>query len=474
MKSRSQIDLHKFFHDQLSRWPLACENHRGVKRAKVKPISILGHEFKAHFLPKRIISTAAEKNPQPVCCFCPENRPAEQISLPFDGRKGKKYDILVNPYPIYDHHFIVALHEHAPQSITNRYVDILDLSAKFTGYTFFYNGPTCGASVPGHHHFQACPSGQMPVEKAIIAALTEQKGLTFVDRRLDASLYHWDAYLPGYYVIKSHTTKSAAKLFYRLLDCAPMPKDPAETEPRFNLVTLSHGGEFISIIVFRTQHRSRHYYASEESGEHLLMSPGTADVMGNLIMPSEADFENPNIPAIEEMLAEVVIPSDKDQKILERLSRTQQTVQVPLATSKEFVFEVFSDGAGNRKVKIENGKLLYCGAYYDELYFDAPTLDRMFAQESFTLAKSHFAGALRFAAQDDNVVAYNILGLEDYVLSALSEEKDEPLDALKSRCKEVRAEALKGNFPLNPYERAIDKNCPNVRRAIDATWGQTI
>ena len=48
-------------------------------------------------------------------------------------------------------------------SIRNRYVDMLDLAAKYRGYTFYYNGPRSGASAPDHHHFQAIPDGLIPL-----------------------------------------------------------------------------------------------------------------------------------------------------------------------------------------------------------------------------------------------------------------------------------------------------------------------
>jgi hypothetical protein len=45
---------------------------------------------------------------------------------------------------------------------------LLQLMSDFgSGWTVLYNGPKCGASAPDHLHFQASPSGQMPIEKEI-------------------------------------------------------------------------------------------------------------------------------------------------------------------------------------------------------------------------------------------------------------------------------------------------------------------
>jgi hypothetical protein len=126
-----------------------------------------------------MISSAAKLSKEEIakrrCFLCRENRPAEQIMLKFEGRKGKKYDILVNPYPIFPDHLVIAKSKHTDQSIWHRYVDMLDLARKYSGYTFFYNGPKSGASAPDHHHFQGAPKGLMPLENDVNASLDGHK-----------------------------------------------------------------------------------------------------------------------------------------------------------------------------------------------------------------------------------------------------------------------------------------------------------
>ena len=126
-----------------------------------------GLEVKLQFNPARMISSAAKLSKADIakrrCFLCRENRPPEQMMMEFDGRKGKKYHILVNPYPIFPDHLVIAAAGHTDQSILTRYVDMLDLAAKYRGYTFYYNGPRSGASAPDHHHFQAIPDGLIPL-----------------------------------------------------------------------------------------------------------------------------------------------------------------------------------------------------------------------------------------------------------------------------------------------------------------------
>ena len=273
--------IHKFVGDQLSRWPLACENFRALKNVKVREVEVGGLTVRLQFNPARMISSAAKLSKEDIarrkCFLCRENRPAEQMMMKFDGRKGKKYHILVNPYPIFPDHLVIAMNRHVDQSIWHRYVDMLDLARKYSGFTFFYNGPKSGASAPDHHHFQAAPSGLMPLEcdVDVLSDLSENEGiLHYLTSVQEARLYHYDRFTTGVFVLRGETVKSMAKLFYRLLDCADIPE--GETEPMFNLFTWWTGQEFRSIVLFRSRHRSHHYFS--DGPDHLTMSPGCADM----------------------------------------------------------------------------------------------------------------------------------------------------------------------------------------------------
>ena len=213
-----QDKIHKFVGDQLSQWPLACSNFRALKDVKVREIEVGGLTVKLQFNPARMISSAAKLNKEDIakrrCFLCRENRPVEQIMLKFEGRKNKKYDILVNPYPIFPDHLVIAKSNHTDQSIWHRYVDMLDLARKYTGYTFFYNGPKSGASAPDHHHFQGAPKGLMPLENDVNACIgKDDVTLEYLTSVQDASLYHYKRFTTGVFVLRAETAKSAAKLF---------------------------------------------------------------------------------------------------------------------------------------------------------------------------------------------------------------------------------------------------------------------
>ena len=429
--------IHKFVGDQLSRWPLACDNFRALKNVRVREIEVGGLTVKLQFNPARIVSSAAKLSKEEIakrrCFLCRENRPDVQNFIKFEGRKGKKYHILVNPYPIFPDHLVIAMNKHVDQSIWNRYVDMLDLARKYNDFTFFYNGPKSGASAPDHHHFQGAPQGLMPLENDVDALIASQDdALKYVSSVQDADIYHYDKFTNGVFVLRAKTSKSAAKMFYRLLDCAEIQE--GENEPQINLFTYYRDGEFRSIIVFRRSHRSHHYFS--DGPDHLTMSPGCADMAGVFIVPVEAEYDKITPELLSEMLQEVSVPKEEQDRIIWRLTRTQPKLEVGIMSASEIVFEILSDGAGLRTASLREGKIEYGGALYDELLFDAETLSTMFAQPSFILhdvtigvgfhwerkENQKFAGALKIIVDKGKLTAVNIVGVEDYLLSVISSE----------------------------------------------------
>ena len=446
--------IHKFVGDQLSRWPLACDNYRALKNVRVRELNVGGLTVKLQFNPARIVSSAAKLNKEDIakrrCFLCRENRPAEQIMIKFDGRKGKKYHILVNPYPIFPDHLVIAKNRHVDQSIWHRYVDMLDLARKYSSYTFFYNGPKSGASAPDHHHFQAAPAGLIPLVEDVDALIKSEllcegnvgdsisrneitgQHLQYVTSIQDAKLYHYDKFTTGVFVLRAETSKSAAKLFYRLLDCADIPE--GEKEPMFNLFTYWKDGEFRSVVIFRSRHRSHHYFS--DGPDHLTMSPGCADMGGVFIVPVEAEYDKMTEELLAEMVQEVSISKEEDAVITNRLTRTQPKLEVGIMSGKEIEFEILTDGAGSRKAVLREGKIEYDGALYDELYFEEQNPSTMFAEPTFVLRgvtigvnfhwerkeDQKFAGALKIIVEDGQLTAVNVVGVEDYLLSVISSE----------------------------------------------------
>lgn len=546
--------IEKFVGDQLSVWPLAAANFRALKNVETRSLKVGGLEVRLQHNPARIRSSAAKVDKASLqarkCFLCAENRPQEQRHLEFEGRKERKYDVLINPYPIFPNHLVIARNIHTPQSIWHRMTDMTDLARHHPSFTIFYNGPKCGASAPDHFHFQACPHGLMPLEADIDKNIDQMQAsgetpeaLDYVTSVQDANLYHYGKFTRGVFVLTARTSKSMAKLFYRLVDCLPQRED--ETEPMFNLLCwyrkspsqkllgISHGrfGEYRAVLLARDKHRSHHYFS--DGLDHLTMSPGCADMAGLFIVPNEDDYAKLNAPLLEEMLSEVSVSEDVEKNIIWKLTRTQREVHVGVMSGKEICFEMISDGAGKQKVVYENGRISYNGALYDELLFDSITMSSMFAEPTFLLYDvtigvgfhwerkqvQKFAGSLKFIVNEDKIIAVNIVGIEDYLLSVISSEMkaSSSLELLKAHAVISRSwllaqiegrkaggtaceNSVKEDFTeqgTHHYVRwydhkdhklfdvCADDHCQryqgltaavgdNVRKAVDETWGEVL
>ena len=492
----------KFIGDQLSVWPLAAANFRTLKTAQTRTVAVNGLEAQLQCNPERIISAVAPTDAASVaarpCFLCPENRPPEQFHVKFEGRKGRSYNVQVNPYPVFPDHLVLARDVHEPQSIWRCYVDMLDFARKYPDYTIFYNGPASGASAPDHMHFQACPRALMPLERAADRALETPESLEFLTRVQEAQVYRFPVFARGIFLLRARTVKSLAKLFYRVLDSAPVPE--GEKEPRFNLITWASGAELRSLLVFRTVHRSRHYFLPAEDPDHLTMSPGCADMGGWFIVPRPEDYAKLDTRLLEEMVREVTLSPEAENDIVWKLTRTQRKIDVGIMAAPEIAFEIISDGAGVQKVSWQDGRICYNGALYDELVFEAQTPDSLFAEASFILygvtigidfhwerrLDQRFAGSLKFIVEGENIRAVNTVGLEDYLLSVISSEMKatSDLELLKAHAIISRSWVLT-NHPHQGFDICADDHCQryqgksmavgaNVRRAIDETWGQVL
>lgn len=432
----NQID--KFVKDQLSVWPLAAENYRSLKKAGSKVLSIGGLPVTVQLNPCRRISSEASLDKESInrrpCFLCPENRPAEQTNIEFEGRKGRRYRVTLNPYPIFPSHLVISSFEHTPQSIWHRYQDLLDFVRENNEYLGFYNGPESGASAPDHMHFQACPQGLTPLQNRVdeLLAAGDDKALDYLTNVKEARLFHLNEYARGVFVLCGATAKSTAKLFYRLLDCAPVPD--GSSEPKMNIIAWCHEGEYRTAVIFRERHRPHNY--SSSGADHLAMSPGCADLAGVYVTTREEDFDKLDAGLLSQVVREVAASEETEKEIIWRLTRSQRRLEVGIMSGSEIEFEIISDGAGRQKVEYSQGRISYNGALYDELVFEAQTEATMFAEPSFILygvtigvdfhwerkVTQKFAGTLKFIVDGGKVTAVNIVGVEDYLLSVISSE----------------------------------------------------
>ena len=496
-------ELNKFIKDQLSVWQLASSNFRALKTAPSREVDVFGLKCRIQYNPRRVISSTADTSPAAIasrkCFLCADNRPKEQFHLGFEGRKGRNYHIKINPYPIFRGHLVIVRDEHIPQEIWHHFPDMLDFAARYKDYLVFYNGPSSGASAPDHLHFQAIPKHNLPLED-VVDEFLDHPGEPLATVR-GASLYKFDGYARGVFALKATTSKSLAKLFYRLLDCTDRGK--GEEEPMFNLYAYVKNGEYRTIVVMRSAKRSHHFYS--EGADHLTISPGAADIAGLFVAPFREDYDKADTALLEELLSEVCISEDEQNMIVWRLTRHQEKISVGLLSAKEIRFEIISDGAGPQTVKWHDGRISYNGMLYDELYFDSMTLSTLFAEASFILydvvigidfhwqqkRTFKYAGGLKFIVEGDRITAVNCIGMEDYLMSVISSEmkSSASIELLKAHAvisrSWLKARLKDHKAGHEHFDVCADDHCQryqgltmavgdDVCRAIDRTWGQVL
>jgi len=167
--------------EQKKVWLDLLKGYESLQKLRERNSPCSGFSVRLQHNPARIKSSMAdvrEKTANERRCFlCLNHLPAEQKGILYRS----DYLILSNPMPVFPSHFTISHLDHRRQAIIEHIETLLQLMADFgSGWTVLYNGPRCGASAPDHLHFQAFPSGQMPIEKDIReqkrSALTKQMG----------------------------------------------------------------------------------------------------------------------------------------------------------------------------------------------------------------------------------------------------------------------------------------------------------
>lgn len=300
-------DIKKLLDQQRNEWSLAKNNFDALSTVKSKIFEFDGFSIKVQFNPARILSTAAKVDPKSIqerkCFLCSQNLPEEQQGLPY----GKKYTMLVNPFPIFPEHFTIPTNKHEDQLILDKYTDMLDLAKSLEDYTLFYNGPKCGASAPDHAHFQAGNKGFLPIEEDIETIQTD----LLIDK-VQLKVYALKNYLRNSILIESKKRDQVVDFFtflYKQLEIKS-----GEQEPMLNLITWYKNNTWYSCIIPRENHRPSCFFAEDES-QKLLISPASVDMGGVLITPQEKDFNKITAEDIKTLLEEVCLPTDKFESL---------------------------------------------------------------------------------------------------------------------------------------------------------------
>lgn len=299
------------FDEQLNDWQLAADNYRGLEQVRTKTFEDKDILYKVQFNPARITSSSAKIDTQSLrarpCFLCPHHLPAEQRGIPFKTR----YQILVNPFPIFPRHLTIPDIQHTEQRIKGRIEDMLDLAQELEQYIVFYNGPKCGASAPDHFHFQAGNKELLPIGNNRKKHLMQKVG-----EHGKASLWYTEKTYALTLFIESEDKADAITLFdivYRSMETLSH-----DDEPMMNLLTWHEDGKWVISVFSRAAHRPSCYYAEGEKKR--LISPGAVDMGGLFITPLENDFNQITLSDIRKILEEVCIHPEAFNRLLQTIN----------------------------------------------------------------------------------------------------------------------------------------------------------
>jgi hypothetical protein len=298
-------------------WPELKKNYAGLAERRTRTLADAAEgRILLQFNPARIRSTMAKLDSRSLrerpCFLCLRNLPPEQKGILYRGG----YIILCNPYPIFDRHFTIACVEHRPQNIADSLEQLLllagDAGPKFT---VFYNGPQCGASAPDHLHFQACPSGQLPIEHESVnngpplfrpgnaqVRVAESAGRGIIAVRA-----------PGIDGAKAATAGVIAALRH------PAPAGPSgDAEPLVNIIAREEDGEFLVLVFPRRKFRPDSFYL--EGDKKIAVSPAAVELGGLIVTPMQKDFDALDFSRAVSILREVSLDGESIIRLLKNRS----------------------------------------------------------------------------------------------------------------------------------------------------------
>ncbi len=295
----------KLIADQQNSWALARSNYNALKNVKTRNLGFDGFDMLVQFNPERIRSSAAKVDVKSIearpCFLCKENRPPEQESIPVL----EKYEILVNPFPIFPEHLTIPHIDHVDQAIEDKFEDMLDIARLLDDFTVFYNGPKCGASAPDHFHFQAGIRRFMPIERDY------RQGSFFRDATISdgVEIIQWTDYKRTLLSI-SGRDRAALSSFFNHFFLAFQKLQNDESEPMLNILCSYDGARWHIHLFPRKAHRPEQYF---ENGEkQILLSPASVDLGGVLITPREEDYNKITMADVQDIFRQVCL----EEKVL--------------------------------------------------------------------------------------------------------------------------------------------------------------
>lgn len=287
-----QTQIYPFIEKQLSQWSFAKKNYDNLSLIKTRTFLLPTTKIVLQFNPTRIASTGAKLDAESIskrkCFLCLQNQPAEELSMFWQD-----YVIQLNPYPIFPNHLVIAHRQHILQDINGHFSELLSVSEQLPNFAVFFNGINCGASAPDHLHFQAAEQNSFPL---LVSYDTLEKTPFF--KKNGAMTYKILGVFRTVFCIESSEIQSAISHFEYL------KRQLFDTKtPMMNLLCSYSAGRWLIFVFPRKKSRPWQYEAPEP--QTLMVSPGTAEMSGVVVLPKEEHFQRINLEDIIDIYQQV-------------------------------------------------------------------------------------------------------------------------------------------------------------------------
>jgi len=311
-RSLSELCL-ELLAEQKKVWLELREAYESLKDVRERDVRRRGFPIRLQYNPGRIKNSLAgvgEGNAKERRCFlCLDNLP--------EGQKGilyrSEYLILCNPMPVFSSHFTISHLDHRHQAVAESIDTLLRLMTDFgSDWMVLYNGPQCGASAPDHLHFQAGPSGKMPIEKEV----QEGRRRTLMTRVDSVLLYRMSDLGREVIVLEGDDPMAVVRAFEDFLNALKNILLTSK-EPMINIAGFRKERKWYLAIFPRRKHRPGAFF--KEGDARVVVSPGVIDMGGLLITPVERDFYRLDAAAAEGIYREVSLEGKTVERAIEAL-----------------------------------------------------------------------------------------------------------------------------------------------------------
>lgn len=289
----------KLLSEQKKTWPDLAQGYETLHNVKTREILCNGFSVRVQHNPGRAKSTLAdvgEKNVNERPCFlCLNNLPEGQKGILYQ----EEYLILCNPMPVFSGHFTIACLVHQPQAIAEHIDTFLLLMGDFGNHwSILYNGPRCGASAPDHLHFQAIPSGMMPIEKEI----TEEQRFALINKIDSVRVSRAKGLGRETIVLEADGPTDMARVFKGIVT-ALKSATIGNHEPMMSVAGFRNGNKWFLLVFPRAKHRPEAFFG--QGTDRVAVSPAVIEMGGVLVTPLEKDFQRLDESAVEGIFREV-------------------------------------------------------------------------------------------------------------------------------------------------------------------------